>query len=632
MTLRKTYVTGMAVVLLAMCSLSTGQVSSVETVPAAPAKVSPVEVLQRIPAGCAGFVIVNNVEGMGAKVDAFIKSISPEGEPMLPMGVVDMLLGQVEFGEGLNRNGPFAAVMLDPQLYGLDLLKMIGLPTKSATAPAAGSATEPATEQPAVPVVLLVPGKDPAKLLAAHNPVKDGDYFRTDGGTFWIQLGNFVVGSPNKKALAAVVKAEKSVVSELSLADKALIVRNDAAAWVNFKVVGPMAEGVLAGVKGMLTAEEDPAMAGVIPMFDMYGALIREVQDVALGVRFVPSGILIETQCSFKPEGIVGKALATVKLSSGPLLNRLPTMPYIMAFGARGTSAMPKELNAKMLDSFVTSGLLKDLSAESIAKLKQMAGEFDGQVDGVQLYLGGVTSGEGQIGVAYVLECKSAAKVRELLPDYIALVSEIYQAMDDENINQIALKYHKGLETIDDRKVDVISIDHPKLASMEVSDQTKLRAVLGEDKIRLLVAQADAKTLVLTLGGGKSFLAAALGAAGGTGKLAADPATAKSLKMLPTRRMAVGLLNVGNVIKVIKSVSMALGEEPPPINIQAPEPIAGSISVEKSDVQIVCYIPSDTVKNVMAGFMMMMMGPMGPQGGGMAPMPMPMPAPGPGGF
>ncbi len=81
--------------------------------------------------------------------------------------------------------------------------------------------------------------------------------------------------------------------------------------------------------------------------------------------------------------------------------------------------------------------------------------------------------------------------------------------------------------------------------------------------------------------------------------------------MLPKKRMGVGLLNLGNVMTVVKKVAAAVGETPPPIHLVAPTPLAGSVSIEKSDVLMVGYIPTDAIQGIVGGVMGFMMGGMG---------------------
>ena len=191
MVTRKSFlvVVAAAVMLSGPVALGAGA-EATEAKPLGP-KVPAIAALKQIPAGCMGFVVVNNVNGMCGKVDEFLKSIGPGGQPFLPMSVLDLIKGQLQLGEGFNSNGPFAAVMLDPQQYGVNLMEMLDLP---------GAKPAPAEEKPPeVPAVILIPGKDPAKMFMGREGTKDGAYLKI-GKMYWRQVGSFVAGSPSKKA------------------------------------------------------------------------------------------------------------------------------------------------------------------------------------------------------------------------------------------------------------------------------------------------------------------------------------------------------------------------------------------------------------------------------------------------
>ncbi|KKM07240.1 hypothetical protein LCGC14_1735940, partial [marine sediment metagenome] len=470
---RNIFVAALAAVLVvaspAMAQSAAGPASAPATQPLGP-KVPASALLARIPAGCMGFVIVNNINDLGTKVDAFIKSISPEGQPMLPMSVVQLLQAQAELGQGLNLNAPVAAVMLDPKQYGLDLETMIG----------DGPVGEDGAEPPKVPVLLILPTNDVSKLMAAHNPVKDGLYIKTNGSVYWQQRGNFAVGSPNKKALANSAVVTKSILKQLSPADRAMVARNDVAAWVDFKIVGPLA---LAGMDkfSAMMAKQDPIGGGQFKqVMDMYKEPLKQIQDLGLGLRFAKTGILVESRLSFLPDSLIGKALAMAKPVKGSPLNRLPNMPYAIAMGFRGLETMPMDLNMQMLDKLFAADMFKGLSAEDKVKWKAMAEKMQGQATGVQLAIGGTAGNEGVLGLAYVIECKSAAALRGMLPEYLKLVSKLYKAMGDENLAKVEFKYAKGVETVGGTQVDVLSIGGiAVLDDMGEDDRAKLKAVLG---------------------------------------------------------------------------------------------------------------------------------------------------------
>ena len=66
--------------ILAVGLVVAAQAQESSTQPPAPAG----DVLDRVPAGCMGFFVVNNVEKFGGKIDGFIGQIFPPGQSPMP--------------------------------------------------------------------------------------------------------------------------------------------------------------------------------------------------------------------------------------------------------------------------------------------------------------------------------------------------------------------------------------------------------------------------------------------------------------------------------------------------------------------------------------------------------------------
>ena len=581
------------------------------------------DVLKCVPSGCMGFVVVPNVQDLTGKIDGFIKQISPEGQPMLPGSVLDMIKGAAGLAEGFDANGSFAMVMLDPQQYGLDLVSLIS-----------GATTQPVNGEN-VPLVFVIPGTDPAKMFQAHQPVKDGEDYKLVGmgdSPGWArQMGKHVLLSPCRKALAAVATTQKSVAPDLSAAEKALMGRNQAMAWLNFKVVAPILDAAIARMEKE-AAEIRKATEGQEPglvrpdefmkltmanALSQYRMLVKQVDGVALGLRFVESGIFIEARGAMRPDSAMGQALAATKHVASPLLNRLPNMPYILAIGAQSAGKLPPDEQAKQIDKMLAGEPFRSLSDETKAKLRKIALASEEQVQSTQLFAGVNTAGGGRLGVACVLECKSADKVREILAEAADVAADVMKIHPMTELRQLSVKYQKGLDSLGAMKLDVISIEHPDLEEMPEEGAAALKVVLGEQKIRLYVAQPNPKTLVITLGGQKQFLASAIQASAGTGKLEQDPAVAKVLAMMPKERVAVVVFSLRNMVNLVmdavKDVGAATGNQPPPIDIkiESTTPFAVVMSIEKTDLSLTGYVPTAPIREVVRAITSAMM-PQGP--------------------
>ena len=613
-------------IVIAAASLLGGAVASGQAPALVKPAAAPGNVLKHIPAGCMAFVAVNSVEGLATKIDGFIRQISPTGGPMLPMPLLELIKAQAQLGEGFDARGGFALVMLDPQQYELDLVAAI----------TAGKRVRIET----VPLVFLIPGKDPAKLLAGYQPVKEGEDYRLPGlgdPPGWArQLGGYVLLSPNRKVVGAVAAAKKSVLSELSAADKLLVARNDATVWLNFRIIGPILDAALrqmqidaVDIRKRMEKGEAPFVApqqacklGMAQGMAFYRPFIKQIEDVALAVRVPKSGIVLEAVVSYLPDSPIGKALTAYKHVPGPLLNRLPNMPYVLAFGGLSGARMPKADQAKLMDQLLVMEPFKSLPAESKAKWRQFVQTSEDLVEATQIFVGRNTTGAGKLGIAVVMQCKSAEKARLMLADSVGMMTEIFRASVRPGAARVpagpVVKYHKALESLGDRKIDVITIELPEAQPPPMLGSV-MKSVFGEDKLRMLVADADDKTLVLTMGGRKEFLAAVLKtAAARGGKIGTDAEAAKSLAMLPRRRVGVGLFSLQNlaslVMDIMKDMAGAQGAAPMPINLRAASavPFAGAVAIEKNDVRLVGYVPAESIRdvlNMVMGVMMMRMGP-----------------------
>src|ERR1035437_7252658 len=106
--MRLTKLFSMAVCLLA-ASVAFGQT----TAPAVPVKVVPAgAILEQIPAGSMGFVVVAEVRTRTAQVDKFMEQIGQttafKGAGV--KGFLDCICKEAKLGEGFNPDGGFAAV------------------------------------------------------------------------------------------------------------------------------------------------------------------------------------------------------------------------------------------------------------------------------------------------------------------------------------------------------------------------------------------------------------------------------------------------------------------------------------------------------------------------------------------
>lgn len=128
--------------MLAFCVLAAAAMPQQAPAADKPAKA----ILEMIPAGTMGFVVVNDVQGSTSAVDKFMERIGQAKalNTETYKGCLEFLRVQAKLGEGFNSQGGFAAVMLDPQQFNVTIEKLTkgdesGQPVK-------------------LPAVLMVPG------------------------------------------------------------------------------------------------------------------------------------------------------------------------------------------------------------------------------------------------------------------------------------------------------------------------------------------------------------------------------------------------------------------------------------------------------------------------------------------
>ena len=618
MRLLQTY---FAVVLVALAAAGA---RAQEAAPAPPPMPKPEPIISHIPAGTMGFVVVNDVQATTEKVESFLKEIGLA--PMLgisdetPGMVLAMLKGAAMLGEGFNAQGGFAAVMLDPQPFGVDLGQMM-TPDMSATQPA---------EKPKVPFVLFVPGTGVKEVFGNYPCVEAENYTKVSlrmGEMFAAKCGGYVILSPTPKALDAVMQAGQKVAAELTGDEAKLLAQSDIGAWANMKIVAPIYSAMLDKVQQQMAGS---GMMGppkfLASVFPFYKTMIAQMQSVALGGRFVETGLVFEETITVLPDSTLAKATAEAKTSTAKeLLNRLPNLPYVLAGGGTGNSSeQEKEMTDELLDKVLADESMAKVPEETKAKIKELVIGFNEQVTGMQFVGGGAPEGSGLFGLACVIQCKDAETVKAMLADSAAVTETLIKSLiDDEDVQELKISYIEAADTAGEAQVDAIRITHPELDEMDEEDKAEMKKVLGVDGVRLLIAAADENTVVVTFGGSQAFLSEAIKTAGGGGTIPAGEELAEALKYMPDKPTGIMLLNVGNLFEVIlKGVKVMQDNEEAmlPVQIMTKTPIAIGTGVQENAVRVVAYVPNSLIKEAVGTVMMFMMPPPAmPPGGEPAP-------------
>lgn len=598
-----------------LLSLSTG-VWAQET-PAA-AKVE--SVLTHVPAGAMGFAVVKNVKALGANIDGFLKTIGVAQQlqiDTIPNGSVGMMQMAAQLGQGFNPDGGFAVIMLDPQAYGIDLA-------------AAMEAGQPPKE---LPFVILAPGTGVAETFGAYKQEPAGNYTKVSlrmGDMLATQLGGYIALSPMAKALDAMAKPAKTADITLSKAVLKSIDTDDLVVYVNMEVAGPLYVKIIEKAAQQMS-QQGPGMplaaAGVMDIYTkalipMYKRVIPQMESIWFTARLANTGLVLSENFIWKADSEMAKMLAGVKGVKGDLVGRLPNLPYGLAMGQIGNASKEGAAFAQGMfkDILATKAFDQMAEADKTKALNLMA-ELNDQTQEMQLVVGGAPASGGVFGAAMVLKVKDAAKAKTALVDTVKFTLDTVKAMANEpEVSALAINHEAGVETINGLKVDAFTISHPEMANISDADRAEMVKALGEDKLRVLMAQPDAQTLVLTFGGAAGMMDEAIKAAKSGGGIMDENAKA-ALKELPGEPLGIVLVNGANIFStVLKGMQTINPQAPlPPIQITAKTPIAVAAFCEGNVQRVGLFIPSDLVREVVNIGMMFAMpraGPGAPPPGG----------------
>ncbi len=644
MRLTRTLSISLCIVISASCAIAQTADSTAATATTAPAaapaavKVEVESVLTHIPAGAMGFVAINNIQSSAANVERFLNDIGVA--PMMdlqsvPGGLVGMLRGAAMLDSGFNPDGGFAAVMLDPQQFGVDLVKMVS-PRTAMTSPE----YDPNEPEQKVPFVLLVPGSSVEGVFGNYEILAGTPYSIVKlrlGEMYAVQCGSYIAVSPTAEALDAMLSAKTKVSSELTDSEKAKIATADIALHINMKVGGPICAKMLTDIEQLLpmmhNMQTDSPTVPSTDMLKMYFNIYRDMamslNSVTLTGKFATTGLVLNTQLLWNTETPMGKMMASFKPSGAKLLDKLPNLPYVMAFGM-DYAAISDEIKAFSRD--FTNKLFADKSmdkipAEAKSKLRLVGEISNDQITGAQFVIGGpAPEGPGVFGVSYVLKCKDSAVVKDMLPELVAAYDMLFKSMMGDQAADIAfsLSYLKNAETIDGKPVDAIDISFADLENMPEHKKDDLAKVLGEGKLRLRVAAPDSKTVVISFGGGAEYLTESVKATQTEGDIKADADVLQALKHMPKNRLGLMLFNVSNLMQVLNNAGPVLGTPPmPPIATKTPITIGFGVTGNESEIAL--YIPNSLIKEA-TQIMMMFMMPREMQHGGPGPRPAPAPS------
>ena len=576
-------------------ALSTGLGVSAQDGPKARPKPKAEPVLQHVPAGAMGFVLINHVGALVAKADAVAAELKLDEDlgPPQPGRMMTLIQAAARLGPGFNPNGGFAVFMPDPKAYGIDLPGMIrGKKAKDGA-------------KPRLPWVMLIPGGGVAEMFPNHPRETAGRFVKVTlraGPAYAVQVGGYVAVSPNDKALDEVLSSKKNMVGEFAKPQAALLAASDLAVHVNMKAAGEAIRTLL---------KKEGAEAVLWLNAGLWGDPLSQADSLTASLRIVETGFVIDALGEVPADGRLAKVMNICRAAEGvpALLGRLPNLPCLVAVGAKVDGATDRAQAALgALTDWKLSQARQDKAGKALkSRVKANRLGLWRQLRQIQVWVG-IPDGDrkGVVGVVVVARARDSAKLKALLTEHMRLDAEMDAATSDDPaaLQQWILK--PGAEKLDGLNVDVWELKDSESAATSDTPVGGVLTLLGAPPFRVLVTAPDKETVVVCFGaGGKAMLAEAVKAAKAGGKVGTGPADAEATKHVPNRPCAVVLIRPAGVADWMQQVRKTTEPEAKSKSksIKFSEaPVALGMSVDGGTVRGAVYIPKTLVKDLLNRF------------------------------
>ncbi|MDP6545145.1 MAG: hypothetical protein QGH60_14255 [Phycisphaerae bacterium] len=571
--------------------------------------IKPASILKVIPSG-ASYYAVNDVSKTALDVEKFLNDIGVG--PMLGIGqmrpgdgraprsmLLDMLKTQLKLGKGFDPAGGAAVVMLDPSSVGADLIKRIDA--------ARGKNPKPVDYFNAAKfnelVVVVLPGRLEGLFVGVERAA-DGklSVMNLNGKkVFACQKGQYVIISPTKKAVVAVQNAKRNATADLSKDELDMVGRGNVIGRYNGTPFRSFLTAFLNDAEKTLKKEFDPATAAGLGVYvSIARGLITQLDSVTVAMRLGRDGINIDSISATRVGSTAAEVMQAESGKSGgaKVLDSLPSMPYVIAVGVKGWMDN-KALSMAMLDlsqNLMGTKAMVDIDKKTKARLKANNEKMAGMVTGIQVVIGGAPQGKGMVTMGYVIRCKDSTKYRKATAENIALSKSVLKKMNPVG----DMNYVQSAETIDGLSIDAVDITmDARLFGPEAMNKA-FKMALGEEKFRMRIVTPDSKTMVMTIGGSKTFLRKALQVAVGAGPIPKMPGTIAVMKHLPKDSTIVSLFNLTNLLDVVRT-GMLEAEAPARYVAMVPAlkcktPVAFGAKAKGTTLRTGLFIPKPLVK------------------------------------
>jgi len=263
-----------------------------------------------------------------------------------------------------------------------------------------------------------------------------------------------------------------------------------------------------------------------------------------------------------------GSELATnfaIATSGEPLLRGLPSPDFVFAMGQPADPAQTAK-SVKDLDPLFA--MLKadtKFDGEKLKRLRDAAKEWLVLFTGTRMSVHALDGSNGYVGATIIVDTTDAKRWMKLFLDMADLVDELLKAPEiEEDFRRFAdaISVRSEAETVDGVDFAHWKLDIQKMEDVEPEEWKKATKVLGSDGLLVRVGAVNDNTVVLTFGGGETHVKDVIAKArAGKDTISVPSGVADVDKHLPHEKTAAAYFALDRLIRVLKDVATALGDE-----------------------------------------------------------------------
>jgi hypothetical protein len=452
-------------------------------------------------------------------------------------------------------------------------------------------------------VILLLPVSDYGAFLGNFGSKSNNGVTRVqfmNQSLFVKKSGQFAVAGPSQQLVKQFTRPSgKSVTDRAGQFGHQVMTHSDISVFVDLarieKMVRPLIGPQLAQMKTQVQQLSglDPQAGKFLDAYlkvyaDILTTVLRDGDVIINGIDVSPEGIGFTYSCQFKP----GSQLASVFASNpaqAPKLDRLPTVPYVVAMTFDGSTLPMKQWAQELCDAFPDDTPFSALIGSS----KDLMGQFGGKWQSV-IFTPGSDPTQRNILTSglWVVESPEPAKFVQSYQGYLNALNSLEMA---------EFSYSTQVEPsaieVAERKIDqyIIKVNAPE----QVQKQFASHGPLFEAQKGAIFQTDDA--VVVAFNPNKETLAQADIAAEGKGGLNGDHGIAITRRHLPKNGIGQMFISVAPVLEKIPGMKPVGNQNLPPIGLGA--------GIHEGSIGVRGFVPMrviTTLKNI--GMKTMMLG------------------------